>query len=58
MILDKVKNLIGSEKKTSTGTRHVVALDIGTVFVKALICKINGTEAEGEPVLERCPDNP
>jgi len=46
MILDKVKNFIGSEKKTNSRPRNIVALDVGTEFVKALICKVENDQAE------------
>jgi cell division protein FtsA len=46
VLIDKVKSLIGSPDKPSGKTRYIVALDVGTVFVKALICRVKGTEAE------------
>ncbi|HET7629825.1 MAG TPA: cell division FtsA domain-containing protein [Candidatus Saccharimonadales bacterium] len=40
MILDKLKNSL--PKKTDKSDNHIVALDIGTEFVKALIAELDG----------------
>lgn len=44
MLLDKIKSAIPSRETVSD--QHVVALDIGTEFVKALIAKIDGETIE------------
>lgn len=44
MILDKIKQVLPSA--SAGGDQHLVALDIGTEFVKALIAKVNGDELQ------------
>lgn len=44
MVVDKIKKIIPS--KSSLKARHIVALDIGTEYVKALIGKIDGDKIE------------
>jgi len=47
MLTDKLKNLVASFKgDDKPKKRHLVALDIGTEFVKVLVCRIGGGEAE------------
>lgn len=47
MIFDKLKKLVSSEQtETPQTSRQLVALDIGTEYVKALICKITDGHAE------------
>ncbi len=43
MILDKIKNAIPA-KKDPEANDHLVALDIGTEYVKALIAKVDGDD--------------
>jgi cell division protein FtsA len=45
-MLDKLKSLRGKDKKTGGSLEHVVALDIGTENVKALIGHIKGETIE------------
>lgn len=45
-MLDKLKGLRGSGKKTGVTVEHIVALDIGTENVKALIGKVKDDEIE------------
>jgi len=44
MLLDKIKSALPSREAASD--QHIVALDIGTEFVKALIAKIDGDNIE------------
>lgn len=52
LMLDKFKGLKDaalarvSSKKTADGQKYLVALDVGTEFVKALIGRVNGDEIE------------
>jgi cell division protein FtsA len=47
MNLDKLKEIITNiTNRKAPKTRHVVALDIGTDFVKTLVAKVGGGEAE------------
>jgi cell division protein FtsA len=45
-MLDKIKSLRGNAKKGKNTTEHVVALDIGTENVKALIGRVKGDVIE------------
>src|SRR5687767_12590777 len=42
MVLDKLKNKVHNRKKDSDQPQHLVALDIGTEYVKALVGKVVG----------------
>ncbi len=44
MILDKIKNIVPKKSGETEGGDHVIALDIGTEFVKALIARIDGDD--------------
>lgn len=44
MILDRIKSAL--PKGGSNGEQHIVALDIGTEFVKALIARVEGDELQ------------
>lgn len=46
MLLDKIKNKVLNRSLPVSKARHVVALDIGTENVKALVGKIKGDEIE------------
>jgi len=45
MILDKIKRSMSERQKSETNS-HIVALDIGTEYVKALVAKIDGDDIE------------
>src|SRR5687767_11654696 len=42
MILDKIKQALPTSK--AGGDQHLVALDIGTEYVKALVAKVDGDD--------------
>lgn len=47
VILDKLKDLAASfSDKKAPKSRHVVALDVGTEYIKALVARVGGGEAE------------